>query len=150
MTPPPFIRLIKKQTLLFRKTSLSVGIYLPELTLRDFRGGGGGGSQGTLTFSRKKILTGRHLEIVLLYMYIVQQGVSQMTLCKEKISPQQYAPLQGVYKPDPKAFFSRTSLRGTTTQSKMRVFTMQIFTWHALSLAIRELSENLQCKTSHF
>ena len=51
---------------------LSVRVYLPELTLRDFRGGGGGGSQGTLTFSRKKILTGRHLEIVLLYMYIVQ------------------------------------------------------------------------------
>ena len=59
---------------------LSVRVYLPELTLRDFRGGGGGG----ITFFEKKILTGRHLEIVLLYMYIVQYGVSQMTPCKEK------------------------------------------------------------------
>ena len=36
------------------------------------------------------------------------------TLSK-KILQYQYAPLRGVYKPDPKAFFCRTSLEGQTT-----------------------------------
>ena len=34
---------------------------------------------------------------------------------KKKILQYQYAPLRGVYKPDPKAFFCRTSLEGQTT-----------------------------------
>ena len=34
----------------------------------------------------------------------------------------QYAPLQGEYKADPKEFFSKTSLEGQTTWSKMEDF----------------------------
>ena len=45
-----------------------------------------------------------------------------MTLCQNKIMQYQYAPLQGVYKPDPKEFFPKTSLEGQTTKSKMRGF----------------------------
>ena len=45
-----------------------------------------------------------------------------MTLCQKKILQYQYAPLRGVYKPDAKAFFCKTSLEGQTTWSKMEDF----------------------------
>ena len=40
--------------------------------------------------------------------------VFQKTLFQKKISAAQYVPLQGIYKPDPKAFFSNSTLKGQT------------------------------------
>ena len=39
----------------------------------------------------------------------------QIGCFKNNKMPQQYAPLQGAHKPDPKIFFYRTSLEGLTT-----------------------------------
>ena len=42
-----------------------------------------------------------------------------MTLCQKEKLQCHYNPLQGIYKPNPKEFFPRTSLEGQTTWSKM-------------------------------
>ena len=52
---------------------------------------------------------GAHLQS--LYIIRVFQNC---TFSTKKIIATQYVPLQGIYKPDPKAFFSNSTLKGET------------------------------------
>ena len=45
-------------------------------------------------------------------MYVL--GCFKKPLFQKKISATQYVPLQGIYKPDPKALFSNSTLKGET------------------------------------